>query len=579
MDGSDSRQPEQKQPDNESRVDMDRRRFLVAGAAVAGAGLVAACTDGDPRSAAPVTESGTSATGSPPVAEPSTSATGSPPVTEPATIATVPTNEPRRPNILFLYADQHRADVLGAAGNDLVVTPNLDRLAAEGLRCTQAWTESPICQAARSSMLTATYPTDHGILGNFVYDSSPDWDNVPKALQAAGYTTASIGKTHYSQWPFGRRDQPPPTEEWIASFGFDHVLEEFDRYVHPGRWETPYTRFLRDHDMLEDYQAAIRSRPFNTPQSWEGLTSPLPQELDLTSFLAGEAEAWLSSRTAVDPWFLQLSFVQPHEPLMGDPIWAEHYAAVDIPRTAPSIPDVDHPGWAEHFRQMRAHSNSELMTDAFVLAGARQYYAMVSLIDQKVGELLAGLEARGQLDNTLVIYASDHGEMLGDHGLMAKLNFYRSSVRVPLIIRPPQGMDPTVHDGPIQAFDIAATVLDAADTQLDNTPARSLLPLLDGATSHREWAASMIRMFPPARTWVGVTDGTWRATFDHESGELVELFDLESDPDEATNLWQGAPSEPLERLRAHAEEATQTWVELARPEEFDLSATDAGSEE
>ena len=120
-----------------------------------------------------------------------------------------------------------------------------------------------------------------------------------------------------------------------------------------------------------------------------------------------------------------------------------------------------------------------------------------------------------------------------------------------------------------------------ADTQLDNTPARSLLPLLDGDESaHREWAASMIRMVPTAaRTWVGVTDGTWRATFDHDIGELVELFDLESDPDETTNLWQDAPTEHLERFRAHAAEATQTWVELARPEEFDLSATDAGSGE
>ena len=557
---------EHKQSNTERPVVMDRRRFLVGGAGVAGAGLLAACADGDPTAAVPASA-------------PSPSTTGPPPVSELATTTAVPPNEPRRPNILFVYADQHRADVLGAAGNDLVVTPNLDRLAAEGLRCTQAWTESPICQAARSSMLTATYPTDHGILGNFVFDSSPDWDNVPKALQAAGYTTASIGKTHYSQWPFGRREQPPPTEEWIASFGFNHVVEEFDRYVHTGRWETPYTRFLSDSDMLEEYQDAIRSRFFGSPQAWEGLTSPLPQELDLTSFLAGEADAWLASRTGEDPWFLQLSFVQPHEPLMGDPIWAEHYSDVEIPRTAPTIAESSHPGWDGHLQGIRNHSNSELLTDDFVLAGARQYYAMVSLIDQKVGELLAGLEDRGQLDNTLVIYASDHGEMLGDHGLMSKLSFYRSSVRVPLIIRPPAGMDPMVHEGPVQAFDIAATVLDAADTQLDNTPARSLLPLLGGETSHRDWAASMIRQVPAARTWVGVTDGTWRATFDHDSGELVELFDLESDPDESINRWEGGPIEHVERLRTHAEEATQTWVELARPEEFDLSATGDRSDE
>ena len=529
-------------------MSIDRRHFLAGTAGVAGAGLLAACSGDDPQQPAPVSEP-----------------------------ATGPLSESRRPNILFLYADQHRADVLGSAGNDLVVTPNLDRLAVEGLQCTQAWTESPICQAARSSMLTATYPTAHGVLGNFVYDSSPDWDNVPKTLQAAGYTTASIGKTHYSQWPFTRTDQPPPTDEWIASFGFDHVVEEFDRYVHTGRWDTPYTRFLRDNDMLETYQDAIRSRFFLTDEAWEGLTSPLPQELDLTSFLAAEAEAWLSNRTGDDPWFLQLSFVQPHEPLMADPIWAEHYADVDIPRTAPTIPESSHPGWARHLTVMQDHSTSERLTDDFVLAAAHQYYAMVSLIDQKVGELLTGLEDRGQLDNTLVIYASDHGEMLGDHGLMSKLNFYRSSVRVPLIIRPPQGTDPIVHEGPVQAFDLAATMLDAADTQLANTPARSLLPLLAGDKTHRDSATSMIRMVPTARTFVGVTDGSWRATFENDTGDLVELFDLEADPDESTNLWEDAPTEHVERLRENAEEATQGWAELAAPQDFS-SPSDATTE-
>ena len=198
-----------------------------------------------------------------------------------------------------------------------------------------------------------------------------------------------------------------------------------------------------------------------------------------------------------------------------------------------------------------------MLTDELVLAGARQYYAMVSLIDQKVGELLASLEASGQLDDTMVIYASDHGEMLGDHGLMAKLCFYKSSVRVPLIVRPPGGMDPLVFDGPVQAFDIAATMLDAAGTRLDDTPARSLLPVLAGADSHRDGAASMIRLVPIFPTWVGVTNGAWRATFDNDSGDLVELFDLEADPDEAINLWEAGPDNVVSDLREQARQAAE----------------------
>ncbi len=460
----------------------------------------------------------------------------------------------RRPNILFLYADQHRADVLGCAGNEVVATPHLDRLAGEGLRCEAAWTESPICQPARASVLTGRYPTDHGILGNFSGDCSPEWDTFPRALQAAGYETATIGKTHYSSWPMGSKgpeDGPPPTDEWIAGFGFDHVVEEFDRYVHTGRQDTPYMRFLRDHDALEPYRAEVLARFRTGDRHWEAATSPLPQQLDLTSFLAGEAEKWIGERFRDRPWFLQLSFVQPHVPLMGDPVWAEHYADALIERTAPDAPESDHEAWAFHLERLRAHSHSELLSDDFVLAGARQYYAMVSLIDQKIGELLALLERRRELDSTLVVYAADHGEMLGDHGLMAKMNFYRSSVRIPLIVRPPGGRSPIVHSGPVQAVDMVATMLDAAGTRFEESPARSLLPILGGA-NHRDAAVSMIRLRPDLPTWLAVTDGRARLTFDLGDGDVVEYFDLESDPGEAINLAATAPRDEIERLRSMA---------------------------
>ncbi|MCP4086324.1 MAG: sulfatase-like hydrolase/transferase [Actinomycetia bacterium] len=457
-----------------------------------------------------------------------------------------------RPNILFLYADQHRADVLGCAGNGIVATPNLDRLASEGLLCTTAWTESPVCQPARASVLTGRYPTEHGVLGNFDHNCSPDWPTFPRALQASGYETASIGKTHYSSWPMGPQgpeNSPPPADEWIARFGFDHVVEEFDRYVHTGRQDTPYMRFLRDHDALEPYQAAVQARFRMTDRHWEAATSPLPQELDLTSFLAGEAESWLGTRSGERPWFLQLSFVQPHVPLMGDPVWAGHYAQAQIPRTGPAAPQSDHRAWSTHLDHLRAHSHSELLSDEFVLSGARQYYAMVSLIDQKVGDLLDLLERRGELDNTLVVYAADHGEMLGDHALMAKMSFYRSSVRIPMIIRPAGGTSPLVHPGPVQAFDMVATMLDAAGTQLDEVPARSLLPVLGGG-EHRDVAISMIRLRPQLPTWLAVTDGRARLTFDRDSGDVVEYFDLESDPDEEFNLAATAPVDEVERLRS-----------------------------
>lgn len=474
----------------------------------------------------------------------------------------------RQPNILFIYADQHRADIMGAAGNKTVETPSIDRLASEGLRCTQAWTESPICQPARASLLTASFPTDHGILGNFAGDCHPNWDTYPRAMQQAGYRTASIGKTHYSAWPMGLNgpeDRPPPLDEWIASFGFDHVVEEFDRYVHTWKYETPYMQFLREHGVLEAYQTKIEARPRGTERHWEATTSPLPQELDLTSFLTDQASSWIGNQPSDKPWFLQLSYVQPHVPLMGDPTWAAHYAEVDIPRSTLGRPTSDHPEWSQHLDLLRIHSQSDAMTDEFLLAGARQYYAMVSLIDQKVGELLDQLEVSGELENTMVIYGADHGEMLGDHDLMAKMSFYKSSVRVPLIVRPPGGTTPVVHDGPVQSIDIAATILDVGGTRLADSPARSLLPLLDissqgagesdhSTASHRDAAVSMIRVRPGMATWVAVTDGTQRATFDRESGDLVEYFDLGVDTDETDNMASDAPQDRVSHLKGLLEE-------------------------
>ena len=440
----------------------------------------------------------------------------------------------KQPNLLFIYADQHRADVLGCAGNDIVVTPHLDRLAAEGVRFDQAWTESPICQPARASLLTGRYPNDHGVIGNFAGDCQPEWDTFPRGLQQAGYTTASIGKTHFASWPMAvEAGSPAPTEEWIGSFGFDHVVEEFDRYVHLGDWETPYMRFLRGHDALEPYQGVVGANFRGGDGHWNGATSPLPQELDLTCFLADEAQAWIGRQPGDRPWFMQLSFVQPHVPLMGDPTWAEHYADAHIARTARSEPEPHTEEWANHLAFLRRHSRSELLTDEFVLAGARQYYAMVSLIDQRIGDLRAGLEERGQLDNTWIVYSSDHGEMLGDHGLMAKMNFYRSSVRVPLIVRPPAGITGRVETAPVQAFDIAATLLDA------------------GSAAPLDHVASMIRMRPDLATWQAITDGHWRATINADTGEAVELFDLDTDHDEATNLVDdAASSNELARLTA-----------------------------
>ena len=191
---------------------------------------------------------------------------------------------------------------------------------------------------------------------------------------------------------------------------------------------------------------------------WRGETSVVDQEHDLTSFLTAQAKNWLKQRDSQRPFFLKLAFVQPHVPLIDDPRWAEFYADATI-----SLPDLTPPKavndtWASYLEQLNSHSQIQVMDDDFVRNGIRHYLGMVSLVDQKIGELLDTLKSLRQLDNTWVIYTSDHGEMLGEHRLWAKMNFYRGSVQVPLIIVPPGGMQPHVDPSLVELTDITATL-------------------------------------------------------------------------------------------------------------------------
>ena len=196
----------------------------------------------------------------------------------------------RQPNILFVYSDQHRHDVLGAAGHPLVETPVLDGLARRGVRFTNAWCQSPICQPSRASVITGRYTHELGMYAN-VGEFDPEWPTVMRSLQGAGYETASIGKTHYHAFPSredveqaGGRFNMRAYEPFVRSFGWDHVMEEYDKYAHTARQiSTPYTDHLTEHGLIEAYRAQIRDVFRLTPNHWQAATSVVPQEHDLTS--------------------------------------------------------------------------------------------------------------------------------------------------------------------------------------------------------------------------------------------------------------------------------------------------------
>ncbi|MFQ5380828.1 MAG: sulfatase [Dehalococcoidia bacterium] len=460
-----------------------------------------------------------------------------------------------RPNILLLFSDQHRSDVLGCAGHEVVQTPNLDRLAHEGVRFPESWCQSPVCQPSRASVITGRYTHQLGLFGN-TGPLNPEWPTVMKALQGAGYETATIGKTHYRGTPAreeveeveaaGRTFDMRSFEPFVKSFGWDYVLEEFDRYVHTSRrLRSPYLDHLESHGVAQEYRDMIKSVFRLTPEHWRAKTSVLPQELDLTSFLADEAIRWLKERSNTKPFFLKLGFVQPHVPLIDDPVWAERYRDADIalPNQVPI--EAPNPVWGRHLENLNRHSQVQMMDDEFIRNGIRHYLGMVSLIDQRIGDIVASLEASGELENTWIIYSADHGEMLGEHRLWAKMNFYRGSVQVPLIIRPPGGREGRIDSGLTELTDVTATIADIAGVALPTCMGQSLLSRVAADSgSGREY------VFSRYNSYAALRGKRYRLTVELESGTPCELFDLEDDPGETRNLV-GDPSSAgvIEELR------------------------------
>jgi len=443
-----------------------------------------------------------------------------------------------RPNILLLFSDQHRHDVLGCAGHPLVQTPNLDRIAGQGVRFSRVWCQSPICQPSRASLITGRYTEEHGIFYNGP-EFDPEWPTIMKSLRSVGYETATAGKTHYHGYPdremLERRDEPYDLREYlefVKRFGWDYVMEEFDKYAHATPLlRSPYSDYLEKHGLLDQYRKQIKGVYRLTPTHWRGETSCLPQEHDLTTFIADNAIEWLSHRDDSNPFFLMLSFVQPHVPLIDDPIWAEYYRNADIVLPEQRPPEATNKAWQAWLDRLNKHSQVQTMDDAFIRNGIRHYLGMVSLIDQKIGDVLALLQSQGQLDNTWIVYMADHGEMLGEHHLWAKLNFYNGSVQVPLIVRPPAGSAGRVVDGLVETVDVTATLADIGGAEAPaGCRGQSLLPAFSNGVVGKEFVRSRIT------TYSAVRNDRYRFTQEVKTGTPCELFDLEADPGELTNL-------------------------------------------
>ncbi|MGI5330662.1 arylsulfatase [Actinomadura nitritigenes] len=447
-----------------------------------------------------------------------------------------------RPNVVLICADQWRGDCLGSAGHAMVNTPYLDQLAGRGVRFDRAYSATPTCIPARAALMTGMSQQGHGRVG---YEEGRPW-RYPVTLAGEfrrhGYHTQAIGKQHV--WPERAR------------LGFDDVLLH-DGYVHHSRDglrdPAAYDDFLpwlkREAGSDADYADdgidcnSVVARPWDKPESWHP-----------TNWVAAEGVRWLHRRDPTVPFFLYLSFHRPHPPY-DPPRWAfEQYLGLE-----PHVPPVG--DWAHMYDAWRDDSRADAHVARYpqrVLDRARAgYYGAMTHIDQQINRFLIGLDEHGLGRNTYIMFTSDHGEMLGDHGMFRKGYPYEGSARVPLILAGPPGSRlpaGTSSTAVVELRDIMPTLLECAGLPIPPTvEGVSLLPHVGGEAAGtpavREYLHGEHTLAGQSLQWI-VTHRwkyVWLSGTGHE-----QLFDLGADPRELHDL-AAAPDHAadLERLRGH----------------------------
>ena len=475
-----------------------------------------------------------------------------------------------RPNILWICTDQQRWDTVGALGNPHIRTPAVDGLCHGGTAFRRAYTQSPICTPSRASMLTGRYPASHHVYRNGNAFFPPGEVLVTKQLADAGYDCGLIGKLHLSAAKYHEKR----TDDGYRVFHWNH---------HP----TPdaargdaYEHWLR-HEKRVDPQALYRDKgAFCGPG--------VPAEFHQSTWCGEMAVRFVTDRRD-GPWCLSLNFFDPHAPFDAPPealarmdasklplpLWrasdAERwrdFERIDQQQKKPVDPTIRRTAAPAPPPAVRDHDKvaSHVPDDYDALQVKANYYAMIEHIDAQVARILDALRATGQLENTIILYHSDHGEMLGDHGLVLKgCRFFDGLVRVPMIWScPGRFRQDLASDALVELVDIAPTLLDAAGLDVPwFMQGRSLLPILEGRADPNAHKTHVVSEFkdsigghPDHSHGSMVFDGRFKSVVYH--GHAVgEIFDHASDPGEFDNLWHDAPLR-ADRLKAHLDALAAT---------------------
>ncbi len=487
------------------------------------------------------------------------------------------------PNFLLISADQQRADCFGFEGR-AVKTPHLDELARDGTRFSAAITPCVVCQPARASILTGLLPRTHGVHDNGIdLDSDIGEKGFAGALAAAGYDTAFFGKAHFSTYHTFEPTGTPESllssdqygEDWFGPYmGFDHV----EMMLVGHNWFLPqkppfgqhYERWFYADGRGDEKNALYRENAGDTKGAAQTWHSKLPVAWHNSTWTTDRAIDWLSRRTGDRPFCTWVSFPDPHHPFDCPEPWSRLHdpATVDLPkyrkRTFEGRPwwheaamTSEPTGDPQKAETRKRYSRIVEQTDDQLREIIANTYGQVALIDHNVGRLLIALEAAGFAENTYVVYITDHGDWLGDHGLILKGPMhYEGLLRVPLIVRGPGVPSGAVRGAPVSTMDIGPTFYDYAGAEpLQTQHGSSLRPLIDDADADRDFALNEWDLHPQ-RTGVRLTLRTVRTrthklTVDLESG-AGELYDLVGDPFETTNLFDDTAASGIrERLTGY----------------------------
>nr|QIQ10672.1 Multifunctional alkaline phosphatase superfamily protein [uncultured bacterium] len=392
----------------------------------------------------------------------------------------------KRPNILLITADQWRGAATGYAGHPLARTPNLDALAAEGTAFLNHWAQAAPCSPARACLYTGLYQMNNRVVRN----GSPladRFDNIARAARRAGYDPTLFGYTDVSIDPTGL----PPDDPDLTTY--EGVLPGFSVRVKLPEHEKAWLSWLRHQGLeLHDHDRAhlpVGVKPGTISNAPPAYTAEQTQ----TAFLTGEFIRWLGEQDAGAPWFAHVSYLRPHPPFivpapyntLVDPADVESFVRAPAWETEAALhPLVEYAVGKAKTADFAPGAKGRVhkLSDADFRQIAATYYGMIAEVDTQLGRAFDAIRARGDWDNTLVIFTSDHAEMLGDHWAFGKGGFFDQSQHIPLVIRPPRGVRGQTVSAFTEAVDIFPTLLASFGVESTHRPdGRSLGAFLIGA--------------------------------------------------------------------------------------------------